>query len=415
MSDIDALLDQYRSENKLSSNNYQSTNSASTTPPPILTNTTTSPLMVFGWTAFALLYIIAIIALVVAVLAYEKVYLTPGQQLELQELTDNVAFDGKILVAAGFSDAFPPSNSETNLLISGGAMEIQTMAASGQVTANVFVAASGLTVQTGDITASESKVTCHSVATNLVNLKQSTKNISITPNLLTIGDTASLATLNLQSSSLSLTNSNGRTTSMTANGVFVPNQNLMGLRYLANGMDIKVESQLADYQLIAPVAAENVYGSLFIAPSELSLPATFEICFAGTFLNDSGADEKTKIALVNGSEYDNTQCFLGSTTDVFSSNLGGTIVVGGCAFEGKYTVTFLSFGLGTTECFSTGSVSYGYSTAPSIITTLNSTVSTIDSTFGITFSLWAIWSVASADVTMTLKYLSLKQIISVPV
>jgi hypothetical protein len=369
-------------------------------------------MIILGWVAFALLYIIAIIALVLAGLAYQKANLPAAQKKALEELTDNVVFDGNVLVAAGFSDALPPVSSGTNFTVGGGSMLTENILATGQVSANVFVSAKGLNVLTGDISASESKLTCSSINTSLVNLKQTTKNISITPNLLTIGDTASLATLNLQASSLSFTNSNGRTTSMSANGVFVPNQNLIGLRYLANGIDNAINADTV-YQLLAPSSAENVYGSLFVGSNELSLPATFEISFAGRFTNNSGAPATCKIALVNGSVFDDNQCFLGQIADISSSNLA--VNPSGNAFQGKYTVTFLSFGLGATESFTTGEVSYGYNTSSSVVTTLNNAVGTINSTFGISFSLWAIWSVTSVNIDMVLDYLSLTQLISIPV
>jgi hypothetical protein len=407
MSDIDTLLNQYRSENNLSNPQKTSASTVSSS------TSAASPMIILGWMAFVLLYIIAIIALVIAGLAYQKSNLSPAQLKSVQELTDNVVFEGKVLVAAGFSDALPPSATGTNFLVAGGAMQTESLLATGQLSGNVVVAGSGLSVLTGNISASESNVACSSINTSLVTLKQGTRNISITPNLLTIGNSASQATLNLQPSTLSFTNANGRTTSMSANGVLVPNQNLMGLRYVANGLSLEVVSSIS-YQFLGPISAQNTYGSLFISPSELSLPATFEISFAGKYKNGSGAFTKAKIALVNGTAYDDAQAFLGNTADVFSPDLPDTIVASGCAFEGKYTVTFLSFGLGTTQCFTTGQVSYGYATAPSILTNLNNTVITIDSEFGITFSLWIIWSIAHADTSMTLNYLSVKQLISIP-
>jgi hypothetical protein len=407
MSDIDTLLNQYRSENNLSNPQKTSTSIASSTS----SATSTSPMIILGWMAFVLLYIIAIIALVLAGLAYQKSGLSSAQLKSVQELTDNVVFEGKVLVAAGFSDALPPLSTGTNFLVAGGAMQTESLVVTGQLSGNEVIAANGLNVVKGNIAASESNVACSSINTSLATLKQGTRNISITPNLLTIGDSASQATLNLQPSSLSFTNANGRTTSMSANGVLVPNQNLMGLRYVANGMSTQVASSMS-YQLLGPIAAQNTYGSLFISPSELSLPATFEISFAGNFLNNSGGFATAKIALINGTVFDDPQAFLGNGADIFSPDLPGFAI--SSAFEGKYTVTFVSFGLGTTQCFTTGQVSYGYATASSVITNLNNTVSTINSEFGITFSLWIIWSIANVATHMTLNYLSVKQLISIP-
>jgi len=369
-------------------------------------------MVIFKWFAFVLLYIIAILALIFASLAYTKISLSSAQQKTLTQLTDNVSFNGSVLVASGFSDGIPNSNATQNFVVGGGNMLIDTIKATGPIEALSLVADAGLTVRNGPISAPSSGITSSSLNTALVQLTKTTKNTTMTPSLLTIGDSASLATMNMQASSISFANVNGRTTTLTANGISVPNQNLIGLRYVANGMLTSVTSTTS-YQMIAPATATNTYGGLFIGPSELSLPATFEIDFSGSYTNTSGSTVTCKIALVNGSVYDDTQAFLGGTTSIVSPPLPSN---GTSAFTGKYTVTFLLFGLNVATSFTSGSISYGVAPPGSAVTsTLNSTSSTINASLGLNLSLWVVFSTTVGTVAITLQELSVKQLISIPV
>ncbi len=424
---IDDLVAQYKSQNVVDS-----------TPAPVPTLQPATPgktILALKWVAVVVLFAMAISALVLAALAYTKTSLSASEQATLQEVAQKVSFDGNILVAAGFSDAVLTASASVQplvdepFLVGGGSLKTQTVEAAGSVTSNgTVVAGTGFTLQQGDLSATESVVTALGVNTATLNLPMTTDSAhsaSLTSSVFQMLDAT--ATMTMQPSSIAITNVAGKSTVITPLGVTVPNQNLIGLRFLGNGpTDLTPTLGNTTPTLIGPVAFTNTYGSLTVLAADLVPRSTFEICFEGSFVNTSTAPRLLYLTLVNGSSLTGPQTFIGrppplSPVDV-TLNVPDTgtlanfgVPVNTAAFSGRYVVTLQAVGSGTVTVYTTGEIScgctQGQQDARSYSMTYESLNTTMVATSGFSFTLWATWSLADASLSTTLRRMTLVQLI----
>jgi hypothetical protein len=432
---IDDLVAQYKSQNAIDLTPVSTLQPVAPAKPAPSGKT----ILVFKWIAVVVLFMIAISALVLAALAYTKTSLSASDQATLQEVAQKVSFDGNILVAAGFSDAVLTTNSRAQPLVdepftvSGGSLKTQTVEAAGSLTSNgTVVAGTGFTLQQGDLSATESVITALGVNTTTLNLPMTTNSAqtaSLTSSVFTMGDSSTLVptTMTMQPSSLAFTNSAGKSTSITALGITVPNQNLMGLRFLGNGPTVVTPTPGSTTPtLIGPVTFTNTYGSLTVLPADLVPRSTFEISFEGSFVNIStSGTQLLYLTLVNGSSLTSAQTFIGrppplSPVDVTLSvpvttglaNFG--MPSDTAAFSGRYVVTLQAIGSGTVTVYTSGELTMGCTQVEqntrSFSMTYESLNSTMVATSGFNFTLWATWN-GNANVSTTLRRMSLVQLI----
>jgi len=225
-----------------------------------------------------------------------------------------------------------------------------------------------------------------------------------------MGNNTSQAVLNMQASSLSLTNANGVSTALTATGIVVPNKNLIGLRYMASGMTTAVPGSLT-FAKIGPLAPiVNTYGTLDIPAASLVAGSTFEVGFSGLYTSAGSAN--VWFALVNGASATIAQTFVGWTDEVA---MLVPITSAPASFDGKYTVTLQSFGSGTVTCYTSGQISFGTSSQVlqderAFVIPPQRTNASMVATSGFSFSLWAAWGVSAVQ-SITLKRMTVTELI----
>ncbi len=382
--------------------------------------------LVGKWICGVLLFTIAISALVLACLAYTKTSLSLKDQTTLQEITQKLSFDGNVLVAAGFSDDSDTSSSP--FLVKSGHLTTETITTAGDVAAGSLVAASGFTLEAGELTASKSLCTFLGVETSDVAISDTIHIAHLTNEVFTMSNSLSFANVTLGSSRLLFNNVNAQSTSMSATGITVPNKNLIGLRFLGNGPIDTTPVGVNAPMLIAPVSFTNVYGSFSVPLADLVPQSTFEIVFSASFVNKTGFAQNLYLTLVNGPGFSDAQNFIGrpppfigpadptlnvdDTTGIVNFGVPNDTA----SFCARFLVTLQSINIDESlaTTYTSGKLSAGCSQTQqngrSFVFTEECITTDMVVLSGFNFTIWAT-TTADSDFSITPRQLTLRQLI----